>query len=177
MGRRDMRAAVARAVAAAALAGEWETEGMAERAVDALGVRPRWLGAAVRELRSAYRDRPPDRPREVAAVVERWLEAREDDGHPPRLPRVREAPLFAPEMGRRRWPVAEAATTTDLAELLDLHPDELRWLADVRGLERRAADEGCATTATASSPGRTGARACSSSRSACSRRPSAACCG
>ena len=56
----------------------------------------------MRELRSAYRDRPPVRPREVAALVERWLEAREDDGHPPRLPRVRAAPLFAPEMGRRR---------------------------------------------------------------------------
>jgi hypothetical protein len=42
-------------------------------------------------------------------------------------------------MGPARWPVPAAATTVDLAALLDLHPGELAWLADRRSLERRAA--------------------------------------
>jgi hypothetical protein len=42
-------------------------------------------------------------------------------------------------MGQMRWPVPAAATPADLAALLDLHPGELAWLADSRGMERRAA--------------------------------------
>lgn len=45
---------------------------------------------------------------------------------------------FVAEMAPARWPVPAAATPTDLAALFDLHPGELAWLADRRGLERGA---------------------------------------
>ena len=35
---------------------------------------------------------------------------------------------------------APVATPADLAAMLDLHPGELAWLADRRGLERRVRD-------------------------------------
>jgi hypothetical protein len=133
------RTGVARALAAAFLEGEWEPAGMADRAAAALGRRPRWLGIVVREAHAAYRLRPADAPRALTAVIDRslgGLDARGRLGRPPgRVP----VAAVVPEMGRTRWPVPEAATPADLAALLDLHPGELAWLADRRGLERRAA--------------------------------------
>jgi RNA-directed DNA polymerase len=137
---RSQRSGIARAVAAAFLAGDWEAADMAERAATAFGERPRWVGGVARELAATYRDRPADRPREVTAQVERALLRLQDAGLLPRPPRHVPAGLFTPAMGRMRWPVPAVDTPADLAAMLDLHPRELAWLGDLRGLERRGAD-------------------------------------
>ena len=132
------RTDIARALAAAFLDGEWEPGGMAERARTVLGRRPRWLGMVVRESHAAYRWRPADAPRALAATVDRSLRELDARGRLGRPPRSVPGAVLAPGMGRTRWPVPAAATTADLAAILDLHAGELGWLADRRGIERRA---------------------------------------
>jgi RNA-directed DNA polymerase len=134
------RGSVARAVAAAFLAGDWEPAGMAERVTAALGRRPRWLGAVVREAAATYRDRPVDRTRELTATIERELLRLDRAGILPRPPRHVPMGVFSPAMGRMRWPVPALDTAADLAAMLDLHMGELHWLGDRRGLERRVGD-------------------------------------
>jgi hypothetical protein len=114
---------------------------MADRAAAAFGRRPRWLAGLVAEAAQAYRDPPRDRHRELAGLIEAGLARRDAEGLLPRPPRRVPAPLVAPAMGRMRWPVVPIETRLDLARTLDLHPGELAWLADRRGLERRTADE------------------------------------
>jgi RNA-directed DNA polymerase len=136
---RPTRTGMARALAAAFLEGEWEPGGMADRAQAALGRWPRWLALVARETHAAYRLRPADAPRALTAAVERSLRDLDAGGRLGRPPRRVPSAAIAAEMGRTRWPVPAAATAADLAALLDLHPGELAWLADRRGLERRAA--------------------------------------
>ena len=133
------RAGVARALAAAFLAGEWERAAMASRAAETLGRRPRWLGVVVDDARAAHPTRPADAPRALAAVIDRSLLTLAEGDRLPKPPRRVPAGHLVPEMGPARWPVPAAATPADLAALFDLHPGELAWLADRRGLERRAA--------------------------------------
>jgi RNA-directed DNA polymerase len=135
------RSAVAAAVAAAFLDGEWDRLGMADRAAPALGRRPRWLDAVAAEAVQTYRDPPRDRHRELVALIDRALARRDAAGLLPGPPRRVRTAVFAPGMGRMRWPVPPIETRMDLAQTLDLHPGELAWLADRRGLERRAGDE------------------------------------
>ena len=113
---------------------------MSARAADAFGRRPRWLASVAAEAAAVYRDRPCDRPREVTAVIERALGRLDEQGLLPRPPRRLPAAVFAPGMGLTPWPVPAIDTPAGLAAALDLHPGELAWLADRRGLERRAAD-------------------------------------
>jgi hypothetical protein len=133
------RTGVARALAAAFLAGEWERDAMARRAAEMLGRRPRWLGVVVADARAAHPTPPADAPRVLAAIIDRSLLTLDEGGGLPKPPRHVPAPQFVPEMGPARWPVPAAATPIDLAALLDLRLGELAWLADRRGLERRAA--------------------------------------
>jgi hypothetical protein len=134
------RSTVAGTLAAAFLAGDWEPSGMAQRAAATFGRRPRWLGGVVREMLATYRDRPGDRPRELAATIERELRRLDGAGRLPRPPRHVGVGLVTPAMGRMRWPVPAIDMPADLAAMLDLHVGELAWLGDCRGLERRAAD-------------------------------------
>jgi RNA-directed DNA polymerase len=134
------RSTVARAVAAALLAGDWEPAGMTERAAATFGRRPRWLAGVVREMLAAYRNRPVDRPRELTATIEQALLRLDGAGTLPRPPRHVPVGLFTPAMGRMRWPVPALHSPVDLAAMLDLHMGELNWLGDCRGLERRATD-------------------------------------
>jgi RNA-directed DNA polymerase len=113
---------------------------MATRAATAFRRRPRWLAGVAAEAAATYRDRPVDRPRELAAVIERALSRLDADGRLPHPPRHVPVAIFAPAMGRMRWPVPAIDTPRDLAAMLDLHPGELAWLADRRGLERRVVD-------------------------------------
>jgi RNA-directed DNA polymerase len=135
------RAEVASATAAAFLDGEWERLGMADRAAAAFGRHSPWLDAVASEAARAYRDRPHDRHRELVALIEHVLARRDEDGLLPRPPRHVPTAVFAPAMGTMRWPVAPIETRGGLAQTLDLHPGELAWLADRRGLERGAGDE------------------------------------
>ena len=136
------RTALADALAAAYLDGEdWTAPGLARRSRAVLAApAPRWLAAVAREVIAAYPRPPSDRPRELTAFVALALADRRRSiaRRPPRIVR-RALPELA--MGRRRWPVPELATAGDLAAWLELDPAQLAWLADVRGLERRAEDE------------------------------------
>jgi hypothetical protein len=138
---RTERRRVARATAAAFLDGDWETAGMAARAAAAFGRRPRFIAVVAAEAAASYRERPADRPGELTAVIEQALHRLDDRGLLPRPPRHVPAAVFTPAMGRMRWPVPVIDTPADLAAALDLHHGELAWLADRRGLERRARDE------------------------------------
>jgi hypothetical protein len=137
---RQERSAVAAVTAAAFLAGDWAPAAMSARAAEAFGRRPRWLAGVAAEAAAIYRDRPCDRPREVTAVIERALGRLDEQGLLPRSPRRLPAAVFAPAMGRTPWLVPAIDTPADLAATLDMHPGELAWLADRRGLERRVAD-------------------------------------
>jgi hypothetical protein len=100
---------------------------------------PRWLRALVVQVIEVYRDRPADRPRELAAVVETrpaWALAWQHR----RTPRVVAWTPVATAAGRTRWPVAPLDDLGALARLLDLEMGELDWFADVRGIERSARD-------------------------------------
>jgi RNA-directed DNA polymerase len=130
------RREIATALAGAFLAGRWTESAMVRRGREALTPRPRWLPALVREVLAAYHRPPADRPRELAAYIALFLEERRGVG-----PHVRRRHLFDTEMGRMRWPVPEIASPGELAERLGLGIGELLWLADARGLERRAADQ------------------------------------
>jgi hypothetical protein len=113
---------------------------MATRAAAVFGRRPRWLAVVVAEAAASYRDRPADRPRELTAVIERALHRLDAGGLLPQPVRHVPTAVFAPAMGRMRWPVPVLDTAADLAAMFDLHPGELAWLADRRGLERRVGD-------------------------------------
>jgi len=125
------------ALAGAFLAGAWNEPALVRRGAAVLEPRPRWLGTLVREVLAAYHRPPSDRPRELAAYVVLVLgELR--SGAP--APKVRRRLFFEPAMSRRRWPVPVIDTTGALAERLELDAGQLAWLADARGLERRAGD-------------------------------------
>src|SRR6266545_3747976 len=137
MGPTSTRSALADALARAFLAARWEERDLVTRGREALEPPPRWLRALVRDLLELYAVKPADRPRELAAVVERLLDRQRFR----RLPVVRKRFLSEPEMAPSAWPVPEIATLGDLAAFLDLHVGELEWLADRRGLERSVDSE------------------------------------
>ena len=132
---------VAAGLATAMLAGPWTPGAMVSRVRVALGRprAPRWADQLVAEVLTAYRDPPVDRPRELAAVVQgcpAWAKAWAHR----RTPRIVAWTPVPTRTGRRRWPVDELGDHDDLARLLDLDQGELAWFADVRSLERRAAE-------------------------------------
>ncbi len=123
-----------RVLAAAFLAGEWEPDAMAARGRSAIGRRT-WLRDVALEVMAAY-DRPPrDRPRELAAYIAIVLEERPRS---PRVARVLHEWIAHPTTVRAPWPVPRIDSVGELAERLELDAGQLAWLADVRGLERRA---------------------------------------
>jgi hypothetical protein len=137
-----MWADAAGALAHAFLAGEWDRAGLIARGREALRGRTRWMGRLVGEVLAAYHRPLRDRPRELAAFIEIVFDEMWDRDLPvPAEPRPRRWFVAEPEMGVRRWPVPEIATTAFLADHLGLNVDTLLWLADRRGLERTVADE------------------------------------
>ena len=110
------------------------------RAGECVEPAPRWVPGLAEEVLASYHRPPLDRPRELT----RFLAVHISRLHEPPTdvrPRVSRQFLFEERMGRRRWPVPEIDTKTELAAYLGLRDGELDWLADVRGLERRVADE------------------------------------
>src|SRR5205085_1695512 len=132
--RRDL----GRGLASAFLAGAWNERAMAARGRRALSPAPRFVPHVAREVLAAYHRPPRDRPRELAAYVAECLAPLPP---PPVRPRVVRWYLPEPAMGRTPWPVPEIASTGALAAFLGLDDSELDWLADARGLERRAPDQ------------------------------------
>jgi RNA-directed DNA polymerase len=138
-GRRQ--AATASGVALALLGGPWRRREMVRRTAVTLGLprAPRWVGTLVDEVLAAYRNAPADRPRELAGFVrttEGWR--RGWTVHP--QPRVVRWQPVGTAVVRRPPGVAELPDLAALARLLDVDAGELAWFADVRGLERTAAE-------------------------------------
>ena len=137
------RRAVAAALADAFRAGEWEPTAMAGRGRAAVTTRRRkWLDELARAVRSAYPDRPDDRPRELARFVEACPPFHDEWHTGMRVRRWLEAPTAMAGAGRTgRWPVRPLPDVATLRTWLGLTPGELAWFADVRSLERHGADE------------------------------------
>lgn len=136
--RRDR---IARHLARAFLAGEWEPRAMGRRAKRAVGDQRHWPTRLAEIAHAGFADRPIDRPRELArfiAATEPFRTALDDRDHPLELAEWMAAPV---EMGPRRWPVPRLDDMAALATWLGLTPDHLAWFADVRSIERSVDDE------------------------------------
>ncbi len=157
----EQRLTLANQLASAFLDGPWRAELLAERAAEQFDRWPEWLmDLAVRAVALAPGGAPsPDRHAELASLVERFLRHREpseSDQQPPLVIRLvrpqprgrRPGELRAGATSRRvpigvlrGWEVRRIESSAALAELLELTPGQLLWLADVRGLERSVAHE------------------------------------
>jgi RNA-directed DNA polymerase len=136
-----IRAELARCLAGAFLAGPWEQRELVARADLALDTSARWAPRIVRDVLDAYPRPPSDRPRQLAAFIDRalaWRRPFTGEEHPPRPLRWL---IAEPQMGRMPWQVPEIASLGALAGFLGLPTGELAWLADARGLERQTPDE------------------------------------
>ncbi len=146
------RRQIAEALARAFLdGGRWRAEDLAERGAGVLDPRPEWIEQLSFAVAALERSTPTAHERRrVEVFIERWLANRpEASGRDARAPVV--IALLEPDLTRRGtvrgrviargWPIAPVGAVADLAERLELDLGQLAWLADVRGLERRAPDE------------------------------------
>ncbi|MGI8945796.1 MAG: reverse transcriptase family protein [Thermoleophilaceae bacterium] len=127
-------------LADAFLAGPWHENGLVARGGQALDPPPVWVDALAQATLAAYRFRPADRPRELAAFIALELRGMAGPSGTP-APRVRRWRPAELEMGRRRWPVPPLSDLGALAGHLGVGLGTLDWLADSRGLERTVAGE------------------------------------
>ncbi|WP_157720307.1 reverse transcriptase family protein [Friedmanniella luteola] len=141
MKRRDPTAHVARALAWSFLAApDWTEAALRRSAWVTLGRRHRWVSALAGSAVATYRTAPLGRPHELAgllagsAVLTTALHRAARRGTPVR---VRVLPTTPAAMGRRRWPVPEVDDGPALARLLQVPDEQLSWLADVQGRQRR----------------------------------------
>jgi RNA-directed DNA polymerase len=139
--RRDPLDHVARALAWGFLAApEWDEPSLIAAGRRTVGNRPRWLAPVVREVLSTYRVAPVDRPSELAgvvvgvAVLGTAVERARRRGNPVRVVQIATVPG---RMGARRWPVPVVDDLPALARLLEVPMEQLPWIADVKGQQRR----------------------------------------
>lgn len=131
-----VRAAVAAALGAAFLDGDWtSTPAVAARGAAAIGVTPRRLTATTTAVLAAYRDPPRDRPRELAAFIES-LPSYHRLWRRGRRPEIRRHALPTTAMAPARWQVPRLDGMGDVAAWSGLTAGQLDWYADVRSLER-----------------------------------------
>lgn len=140
---RDPVDGLARGLAWAFLASaSWTRAGLVAAAATALGRRPRWLERVADPVLRRYHAAPVERPYELAAFVLRetpLVEHVQRTALRGRILRVVDLPVVPGAMGRRRWPVPEVPDLAALADLLELPLEQLSWVADVQGLQRRTA--------------------------------------
>ena len=130
-----MRPALARALAAGFLAGDWTQQGLVESGSVVLGRRPRWLAPVVRQTLELYPRPPGDRPRELARNI---------STRPAAAKAVQTGPLARPVvetvMLTNRWRLPVIEGLDGLAAHLGVTAGELDWFADPRHLARSSAD-------------------------------------
>jgi len=134
-------ASVAQALADAMLVeGDWTPDGLARAGQRVVG-RRRWLAALADEVLAVCPRPPHDAPRYLAAVVagapafERGTGRAALRGRPVR---VLSRPVGPTRAGGSPWPTAPLDDVADLARLLGLDVAHLDWMADTRGMQRRA---------------------------------------
>jgi RNA-directed DNA polymerase len=131
---------VARALASAFVCGRWETDELVEQGADALGKRWRWLRPLVgRLLLTVGAQRRPSRFRVMAFLRQDAGLRRACRENAVRVGGLqRHRPVMAPAGARpASWEVPPLVTVGELADWLDVLPEELDWFADRRHLERR----------------------------------------
>lgn len=119
---------------------EWTEPALRTAAARAFGHHHRWLPKVVRPVLGAYRVPPADRPYELTRFLLAQTPLREivHEARRRRRPlHIRELTPVPGQMGSRRWPVPEVADLGELATLLKLPLEQLDWLADLRGRQRR----------------------------------------
>src|SRR5437868_12208449 len=136
--RRGRAAAVAGALAAAFLDGEWSSRRMGDRASIALGAMPDWLRPLVRRICVAFPDPPLDAFEALADAIGADDAFRNALASRPRLDIRRTfLPQAAMRADRPSWHVRALDTERDVAEWLGLSLGEL-----ARSEERRVGKEG-----------------------------------
>jgi RNA-directed DNA polymerase len=130
--------------------GRWRAEDLAERGAGMLDPRPPWIEALAFATAALERATPHRGRTRLRDFIERWLDERPDDGaeappdviarQRPTAAGRRSVPGLAPVIARG-WPIASITSVAELADQLELDLGQLAWLADVRSLERSAADE------------------------------------
>ncbi|MEZ4445551.1 MAG: reverse transcriptase family protein [Polyangiaceae bacterium] len=132
---------VSRALGSAFMMGPWTRLALMGLGERVLGERPPWLGGLVSRTLSALPE-PPPTVEAVAAVLREhraFRNAFADQASRPRVRRWLHAPPSAP--AEAPWPVPPLRTFDDLARHLELPDEQLSWLADPRGVLRRAPSE------------------------------------
>ena len=141
----DTVLSVARGLAGAFLAGDWDPPAMTRRGQKAVGQRRVWVRDLALAARHAYPSAPRDRPHELAeflgacppltkafAVAARRIEP---------APRMCRWFVASTAMGEARWPVPALDSTADLRAMLGLSVGHLAWFGDTSQLERTVSDE------------------------------------
>ena len=146
----DDRTALAHELADAFLASPWKADMVAESGAGCLDRWPSWMSSLAFAVLGRHRTPPHDRRDDLVRLIETFLadhEPRPGESEPPRIIRllVQAGPATLSDVHDRRrdhrWPVAEIASVSALAQRLDLSDGQLAWLADVRGLERMVTQE------------------------------------
>lgn len=139
--RADPAAAVAQALAWGFLAAPaWTRRGLRAAGRRTVG-RRRLLAPALRHVLATYRTAPVHRPSELARSLladEAFVEAVHRASARGAPVRVRRVAVLGGAMGVRRWPVPPLDDLPALARLLEVPVEQLPWLADVQGRQRRA---------------------------------------
>lgn len=132
---------VATALSFAFLAAErWDRASLVDAGARVLGARRRWLGPLAGEVLAACPRRPADAPRQLTAMIE----GSDALGRATAAARARGAKirvhsyLVTPAEARPAPPLPRLDTVADLSALLRLPLTQLEWLADTRGMNRRA---------------------------------------
>lgn len=134
-----LRLLVASALANAFLVGPWQAAALRRLAAEVVGGDAPWIAPVVRSVRRRFAQ-PPDDEQGIArltAVIAAHHEFRAAFWRQA-SPRIRRWLAPPPVMGVSPWPVPPAPTLSDLAQLLEVEPRELEWLADVRRYLRRS---------------------------------------
>ncbi len=118
----------------------WDRPSLTEAGRDTVGRPYRWIAPIIRTVLAAYRSAPADQPRALARLIatvepfQRGLHHAEMNAQPVRIRQLRFEPT---EMASSRWPVPIVDDLAALARLLEVPPDQLDWLADLKGRQRR----------------------------------------
>jgi hypothetical protein len=134
---------LARLLAEAFLACDWEDDAIQQCASHLLGRRWRWLPPLVDRILKAYPDRNAlrfERLRSFLVVDPGLLQA----WHKHRITfrfDCLPTPAMRPAAGPpQSWPLPPLTTPRELAAFLELEVGDLNWLADIQGRSRRMAD-------------------------------------
>ena len=130
------KAAIARALATAIVAGPLTLEGVVDRSGRLFGKRWRWLRPLASRIVESFGDGP--RPRRITVTKfilgDRGF-AQAYRKHELKIQNRSAPPRMLPAEGTESWAVPDICTVGELADWLGITIGELEWFADLRSLE------------------------------------------